>query len=353
MNRILTALFLCFILIDINAQRIDLDKSYFDYTYRRLPNIVLDKSFTTYSVEIFKSVALDAYSNESANSIINIDGRQKVQSNGHFIVKADLKDLIIEGSEVIERVEVHKDKDGKETGRSYYYHVRVTYSFEASGSVRDYKNASMSSYLLATRDSKSIYRSTEYPKRADAANFYNNNSLEIITSLVSEQITKAMKFFNDLLNSDFGYATTTERGILWTLGSKKHPEYAMFQQNVDAAKSSLSLLAANEMPEQVYDDLKAIIEYFAAIPGRFSNTEEKGEAKLRYAAYYNLAELFLLTEKVDKAKEYAQKLVDNAFDPKDGEKIIKEADALAADFEKHQMVTRHFKPDLDNIQPPM
>jgi hypothetical protein len=61
----------------------------------------------------------------------------------------------------------------------------------------------------------------------------------------------------------------------------------------------------------------------------------------------------MFTEQFDKAKEYAQKLVANDFDPKDGERMIKEIDAIVADLQKHNYTTRHFIPDLENIQLPM
>lgn len=353
MKKFLSILFTSSFVLSLTAQRLDLDKSWFDHSYRRLPNYVLDPSFKTYSVNIFKTVALDAYSNESANNLIGIEGKKKVDGPAHFAVNVNLNDLIIEKSEVKERVQVHTDKDGKETGRSYYYHVSVIYSFDASAEVKDHSGKRLSYYSLARRDSKKEFKTSEVLKSSDAANYYNNNKLEIKTNLVSEQITSAMQSLNGSLNSDFGFTTIKAREYLWTVGSKKHAEYQACQDACTAGTSAMNIITADMITEDVKVKMQPAIEYFLGLTTKYTNTEEKAEKKIRYGAYFNLAQLYMFTEQFDKAREYAQKLVANDFDPRDGEKIIKEIDAILADMQKHSATTRHFVPDLENIQMPM
>jgi hypothetical protein len=353
MKKLFFAVMMCSFVMNVSAQRLDIDKAWFDYFYRRLPNLVIDASFKTYSVNITKTVALDAYSNESANGLISIEGKKKVASPAHLNVYINLSDLIIEKSEVVERVEVQKDKDGKETGRSYYYHVNVIYSFDASAEVKDPKGTVLSNYRMARRDSKQQFNTAEVGKSSDAANYYNNNSLEIKTRLVSEQITSAMQSLNASLNNDFGYKVIKTREFLWTLGSEKHPEFKSFQEACNTGRSAMEIITADLVAEDVQAKMQPAIEYFMEIDKKYTNTEEKAEKKLRYGAYFNLAELYMFSEQFDKAKEYAQKLVDNDFDPKDGERIIKEIDSIIADLKKHNASTRHFVPDLENIQMPM
>jgi hypothetical protein len=350
MKKFLIVAFMFSVAVNMEAQRLDLDKLWFNCSYRRLPNIVLDQSYKTYIVTITKSVALDAYSNESANNMINIEGKKKVSSGEYFAVNVNMSDLIIEQSEVTDRVVIHTDKDGKETGRSYYYRVTVKYSFDASAQVKDYKGNVLANYRLAARDSKQTFQTPEVGKSADAASYYNNNQLEIKTSLVSEQINKALNSLNSSLNNDFGYRVINARENLWSIGSQKHPEYQPFQEACETGRTVIEMVTADVLPEEAKEKAKPACDYFESIVKKYTNAEEKAEKKIRYGAYYNMAVIYLYTEQFDRAKEFAQKLIANDYDTKDGETIIKVANEIIEQFGKHQMNTRHFVPDLENIQ---
>jgi hypothetical protein len=351
MKRLLIILLFCPIALGLKAQKVDLDKVFFAYNYRNMPSIVLDKSYTTYSIDITKSAALNAYSNESSSSKINIEGKKKVSSGGHIQVNLNLGDLIIASSEVKERVEINKDKDGKETSRSYFYKVEVVYSFTASAEAKDYKGASLAHWSLAVPTDKKTWNSDEYSKQKDAADYYNNNKLEIKTRLIDEQINAALTSLNSSCNAAFAYQTSSSREKLWDLGSKKHPEFANYTQATASAIAALKLITANEIPAQVLKDIKPAIEYFTELPNNYTK-DEKGDKKIRYGAYFNLATIYLFTEQFDKAKEFARKLADNDYDAKDGEDLFKEADKIAAQLAKHQLTSRHFAIDVSNAEPP-
>lgn len=352
MKNLLPTLIASLFFLNLSAQRVDIDKEWFDYSYRRLPNQVLEPSFKTYSVIINKTVALEAYSNDRANELIAIEGKQKISELAHFNVTVTLNDLMIESSEVAERVEVHKDKEGKETGRSYYYYAKVVYSFEARAEVKDHAGNRLTSYTLARRDSKKEFKSSEYSKGSDAANYYNNNKLEIKAKLIDEQITEAIKSLNGSLNYDFGYPVMRTRENLWSIGSKKHLEFQPSLEAWNTAKNALSAITADAIPEDFMTNIQPAIDYYLSLPKKYTNTEAKGEKKIRYMAYYNLAQIYMLTEQFELAKEYAQNIIANDFNPKDGQKMIKEMDNLIAEMQKHNASTRHFIPDLENIEMP-
>ena len=352
MKRTILLLVLCMLLEFLRAQNVNLDNFWINHSYRKLPNVNIDKSFMTYSVMVSKTAALDIFSNENTINKINIEGRKKLGSGGHFIVYITLGDLIIDNSDVLERVEVIKDKDGNVTGRNYYYKVQVTYSFEASAYIKDYTGYLLKNYSIAERSSKKNYFTNEYNNRSDAANYYNNNRLEIKATLVSEQIENALNSINGILNYDFGFYPINSREKLSTVGSKKHPEYLSFENACNNAKAALEKISVNEMPNEVVELLQPSIDFFIEIPGKYDMIDDKNEKKLRYAAYYDLAEIYFVIEQFDKAKEYAQKVIDNDYDKKDGKQIIEESDKILMQFEEQQIFTRHFTPDIANAQPP-
>lgn len=347
--KITTLLLLC---SGIYAQRVDLDKFTFNHRYTRLPDNALDPSYTTYSVNVNKTVALDYYSNESVNNMINIQGRKKVNSPGHLQININMEDLMIESSEVKERVEVRKDKDGKETGRSYYYKVEVIYSFQADASVKDYTGKQLRTYALSAYREKKNYSTAEYSKSSDAVNFYNNNKLEIKTQLVSGEINKAISSLNSSLNYNFGYMAITSSEHLWVLGSKKHEEYATYVEKCGTFKNILESMTPTSIPEAVNTQVQQTVDYFIQLADKYADTEDKGQKKLRYGAFYNLAIIYFYTEQFDKAIEYANRLIANDYDSKDGEKIIKDIKSVQDDFVKHGINTRHFVREVENAQPP-
>jgi hypothetical protein len=336
----------------VHAQRVDLDRQYYNYAYRNLPNVVLDKSFQTYSVTVDKTVTLELFSNEAANNKINIEGRKKVSGRGHFQVNISMGDLLIESSKVENRVVVSKDKDGKETGRTYYYWAEVIYSFEAGARIDDFNGNKLKSYNLVSRDSKKTFKTSEYGKSSDASDYYNNNRYEIKANLIAEQIDQAMSSLNTSLNYDFGYLSLLSADKFWTLGSKKHEEFTAYGEAIASAKTAIETITANAIPADINDKLKPSIDYFNGLLTKYTDPEDKGQKKLRYGAYFNLAFIYYSIENFDKAIENANLLVMNDYDGKDGERLVKEINDIKTTLQKNSMTTRHFHPDCDNALAP-
>ena len=331
--------------ISAHAQKADLDKQHFVHNYRRLPIIVLPDSYKTYFIEINKAAALSMYSNATATSRVNIEGRTKADSNPTLLVSVNLGDLMIESTEVKERVQVTKDKDGKETGRKYYYRVEAKYSFEADAKTTDNTGKVLRDYTLSSRYSKSTWSSNEFSSSTAASNYYNNNKIEIKSQLINKEINEALDKLNTDLNWDFGYKTIQAREHIWTLDSKKHPEYVAYVEACNKLKAILESMTADKMPADIETQLQPVIEYFSALPEKYSSDpKDKGQTKIRYGAYFNLASLYLYIEQFDKAADYANKLIANEYDHKDGQKMLEEINGIKVTFEKHGTNTRHFIP---------
>lgn len=329
------------------AQRVDIDKFAFDYKYRQVPNLVLDTTLSNYSVNITKTKALQAYSNETEGSAIKIEGRNFVESNGRIIINISFEDLMIESSAVEQIIEVKKDKDGKETGRTYTYKVNVVYTFASSANISDYKGAPLKSYNLKDRFTKQTYSSQIFNQREEASEYYSNNKLEIKTKLSDEQINTSLSTLNWNLSFDFAYLSMHNRVYIWTTDSKKHPENTLVQQAAEATKIALMQITSKEIPASVLTELDPIIKYYLSIPTKYTNPSEKQEKKIRFAAYYNLANIYFLTDQFEKAKEYAALIISNDYDPKDGENLIEDATNIVVRYKKHGLNSRHFYVNIE------
>lgn len=336
----------------LTAQRLDLDKYSFIYSYRLLPNIALDKSYLSYTVNISKANELGSLAGQSDTSKITIAGRKKVPSRAHFIVDINLDKVIFGKAEIKNKVEVTKDKDGKETSRKTLYYVEFRYSFEATAVVNDYKNVKLASYKISSRDDAKVYKSNAFESSKAASDIYNNQTKEISANIITEEIKNAYASFNASLNKDFGIIARQTKVHLWTLGSSKHPEYQAWKDACALVKSVLENITADSIPKVSNSQVNFAIDYFAGIASKYQNSEDKAERKLRYGSFYNLATIYLCLEQFDMAKENAQKIVENDFDVKDGNELTQEVNTIKSRLDKHQMTTQHFTLDLEHISLP-
>jgi hypothetical protein len=150
-----------------HAQSVDLDKYYFTATYRGLPQRPLDTSWRTYSVtyETGQLVKL-AMKDDILSDRINIEGWKKLSANGHIVVKLKLEDVLVEKSEVKERQQILKDKNGKQTGVRYFYWVELTYNYAAQTTITDYRGSLVDEWSLMDRSVKHTFTSEEYPNQS-------------------------------------------------------------------------------------------------------------------------------------------------------------------------------------------
>jgi hypothetical protein len=338
--------------ISAYAQKVDLDKFNFTFGYRALPTAPLSPEYRTFSVDVTTTpVVRNNFTEGSLEDAVVIHGWRRVTgAPGHLLVNVQLDDLIITKSDIIERVDVQKDKDGKETGRTYYYKVVVDYTWQGRASVRDYKEAPLDATNLGS-NMATTWSSEEYSTRKGASDFYYNNKNEIKGRLLREQVNTGLGYATQWLSGKYGYTPSKEYEVLWILDSKKHPEFQAQKDIWDAYKAAVATVTADDFPAATKDKFNEFIKYFDGIPAKYA-TDDKGEKKLRYASFYNKAKLYLYLDNPEAAIQEADKLIANAYDEGDGKRIKKEAEALIESFKKNNQTSRHFSIDVSQFQPP-
>lgn len=335
-----------------DAQKVDLDKFNFVFEYRDLPLNPLNAEYKTFSVNVNAlSSVRSVYSTSEIEETVDIQGLKRVSgATGHVIVNLELNDLIINSSQVSERVDIQKDKDGKETGRKYYYKMDVTYSWKGNAALKDYKGASINSWDLGS-SATSTWSSSEYSSRSAASDYYNNNRTEIKGNLIREEVKKAISWLNGVLSNNYGYSVRKDYEILWILDSKKHPEYQAQKDTWEAFKAAVASVNNSEFPEATRAKFDEFIKYFDSVIAKYV-TDDKGEKKLRYAGFYNKAKLYLFLDNPEAAIKEAEGLIANGYDDGDGKRLKKEAESLIEAFQKNNTASRHFQIDLSGVQPP-
>lgn len=352
MKKLFITLFFVVFVFASYCQKVDLDRFNFTFEYRDLPRIPQSPDYKTYSVSVStSSMVRSNYGDTGLENLINLDGWKKVDGvPGHLIVNVHIEDLIITGSQVTERVEVQKDKDGKETGRSYYYKAEATYTWNAKATVKDFKDAAVGSIQLGNNTVKS-WATSEYSSRKEAADYYNNNKYAIRNKLQVDEVNAGLSTLSGWLSKNYGYPARKEYEILWILDAKKHPETVAQKENWEIFKAAVATISPDHIPHEAKEKFATVIEYFDAIPTRF-NTDEKGDKKLRYASYYNKAKIYMYLDNPEAAIKEAEALIANGYDDGDGKRIKREAEEQAELLKKNNSTTRHFTVDLSGATPP-
>jgi len=343
-------LFLCLLIISSlagHAQAVDLDKYYFTATYRSLPTRPLDTSWRTYSVtyETGQLVKL-AMKDDMLTDRIFIEGWKKLSANGHIVVKLKLEDVLVEKSEVKEREQILKDKNGKQTGVRKFYWVVLTYNYAAQTSITDYRGGLVDEWSLMDRSVKHTFTSEEYPTRAQAEAFFAINALNVTSEIMRRVTNNICTRLSNELTTNYGFTELKINDFLWILDSRKHPEYDAHRNAFTLVKQAMFQMNANEPVDKIREMLQPAIAYFEKVKKNYSSNNRK-QRKLRYASYFNLAKIYYYLDDPDAAMHQATGLVMNDFDARDGRALENAANNLKSLMEQNKVKSRHFPINVD------
>lgn len=335
------------------AQKADLDRYYVNLKYRGLPNKPLKAEYNTFSVSVSASAAVrNTHGENEIENRIRIAGWKKISgAKGHVVIQIDLNELLITSAKIDERIETLKDKDGKETGKKYYYKAVATYTWDGSATIRDYQDASIGGYSFGSRTTAKEWASSEYSTRKEAYEYYENNKYNIRDQLLKTEVQTAIEQLNANLTFEHGFPEKVDNDQYWFLNGKKHTET---QNQLDvwaAVKKAVEAITVDNMPAESIEALNGAIKYFDEVPAKFA-TDDKNDKKMRYGSYYNKAKIYITLENPDAAIKEAESLIANDYDAADGKRLKREAEDLKAALTKNNKTTRHFAIDLSNAKPP-
>ncbi|RRB18397.1 hypothetical protein EHT87_01520 [Larkinella knui] len=352
------------------AQKVDLDRFYFDAGYLILPKEYTPADHRTFGVRVLCSPSVASAFPESAiYEKIGLSGFQRVENNPAVGITVEFGNVRFEKSETKTRVEEKKDKDGKVTSQTTYYTMTVRYSFSGNYKIigartdekslsrkekeksKDLQNNRFLQAASQTDPAKSVttsgyfpyelsYTTIEYKNLADARRYIEQNQQTIRTDLITKYVTDALVRVNEDANRWYGYVPTQTREFLWILDSKSHPEYPIQQEAIKAVKELSKRMAATQPIDQLARDLQPVLDYFQELKTKYPGLDKRNQ-KMRYSAFYNLMVLNYFLDRPDQAMEEADGLIKNGYDTKDGEKYLGWSEELKQMLAKHQMDSRH------------
>lgn len=307
------------------AQDTDLDKFYFKTQEMHFPKNNLPIEKRTYKYTGINGNGI----NFNENDAIKLGGFSKDSLNGVVEVRSAYTALHFDYQRTITRVD-------PATKITYY---SVTISVKADGRILteckeiDHKRYDLTQFLKS-------YTTAEFTTEKAALDEMNIN----LNSWMAEAKINFQKFVvqqtNYRANLAFGFAGYTHKLKLWLLGSKAHPEYENYQQNYEVIKNAFAAVECNDLPKDIFTKLAAAIQYFDSIPKRFTD-DSKSHKKMRYSAYYNLMKIYFHTEDFAKAEAYANLVISNDYDSKDGKRMLNDIKEQKELWETNKVTSAH------------
>lgn len=326
------SILLLLISISVFSQRANLDRAYFNVSYVSLPSKpIIDSEKRTFSA------------NKNA---LSIAGFTKVKSGGNVDVDYTFNGTTIGEVDINKTKHEKKDKDGNVTSVSYTYQVIVPYESTANVSIVNSVNPE-NNFQTQYKESDT-YKSKSFDTYTKAKNHYNNNKYTIRNDHRTKHKNAFIKSINGYLASTYGYIVKKHRDQFWILGTKKHPEFEHHKALFDKANAVFDKMKSNQPVDQLKAEFEPIIQEFESIVPKYQGTKKR-ERKMRYASYYNIAQIYYYMDMPEKAKEYAQKIIDNDYDKGDGKKMNRWSDALLKKFKANKTTSRHMEVVTKNL----
>lgn len=315
------------------AQSTDLDKEYFNYSYVDLPSEpIVNANQRTYTT------------NDDA---ITIAGYTRVQSDASIEIDFEFEGTLVDNFEITKKKHEKKNKKGEVTDTRYSYNVSIHYK-----SIGRYKVLNV---LRGTTHKDKFTNYASYSKigfdtYSKAQHYYDNNRLTLRDKYWQKHLKEMQEDLRDYVNKTYGYPVHASTDYFWILGSKKHPEYAKHHEAFNKTIAAFSKMSYLESTASIEQELQPVIAYFNDVITRYPGSKRK-KRKVRFASYYNLAKLYYYLDNVGKMREYAQKLIANDYDKKQGKHFLKDADWLQRLMIVNIVQSRHFdilKEDASN-----
>ncbi|NJM80100.1 MAG: hypothetical protein HC854_11675 [Flavobacterium sp.] len=294
---------------------------------------------------------------------IGIFGWKFSNENPSVTASIRINNFIENRVSIVDRLVEEKDKDGKVI-KSYKLYKAIT-SFDGNAridvsttfSITEEKEVDKKvtenrflSSAATTKNTKtgasSFYanqnfsiNSKEYNSSYEAEKDYKLNRANTYNTQLKNYVSHVVSTVNNHLNYKFGFKPNNERFILWIIDSKEE-EGQIQKDAIEAVKIIFSEMKANLPINSIEEKLQPLIAYFESLKTKYPN-DDKGSKKIRYSAYFNLGKIYYYLDQPEKAIKEGQGLIDNDYDKKDGEEIIKDSEKLIELFKSKNFTTRH------------
>ncbi|QXP61167.1 hypothetical protein [Olleya sp. HaHaR_3_96] len=310
------------------AQSANLDREKVQVSYVKLPSHpILEKENRTYS---------------SNSSALTISGYKRQSEEAVLTVDFDYHGTQVEDVNINKEKHEKKDKEGNVTSTTYTYAATANYTSTGTLIIN---NSVSGGSKTQNYSEKKAYKSSDYSTYNKARDYYNNNKDNLRNKQNASHKSIIVNNAKAYLNATFGFVPTINKyEFFWILGSKKHPEFENHHINFDKLKVIIDNMKYDQPIDELEKELEPVITYFENVVEKYQGKKKKLR-KVRYASYYNLANIYYYLDQPEKCEAYGQKIIDNDYDKSDGRYFIRIAKNLKQKLESNKVDSRHFSVD--------
>lgn len=331
------------------AQKVDIDKLKFNIKRTLLPKKPQGENVYFYDVNLKSNATVRQHvSDDEIIAGIKIDGMVYAPNQPNSVlVNIVFSDFLINRNELITRTEETKDKEGKVTSRKNYYKTKITYTFGVNYDVKNsQKQDVISNINYMSANNYRTYETSEFGSSSEANKYYLDNNLSIKSNILKDLTIEMGRTLSNFFSYEIGYKAQSLNEYLWILDSKKHEEFENHQKITRKLAEELQKFTEKSKVEDINTFFGPIIEYYTKLSKL--DIEDKHQKKLVYASLYNLATLYYYLDDPIQSKIYAQRLIKDDIDEKDGKELVKNADYLIDLFKKNNKFSTHFEREIPN-----
>ena len=189
-------------------------------------------------------------------------------------------------------------------------------------------------------DQTQTVKTKNYRKSTDAYKEYKNSQRPKLENFRSNYPNGAYKSAISQLNKNYGYAPVNYRFYLKRMKSDKHKEFKKWNDACLATETLFKMVKYNESIDEMQSKFDPIVEYFANMLDKTSDTDKKTK-KMKKAAFQNLVDILYYLDRHDEALAYCEKNIESKFIDKSCERKHERSKRHAALLAFHKMTASH------------
>ena len=262
------------------TKNVDVDNVGVTYSYRSLPTEPQNPMRFEYATKVISlGLAKNYVSISTIADAIFIEGQERTGDPEDALLNVELYlgNVVITSSDVKERKDEDKDKNGNVTKTTYYYKMVVRYTYETEYVV--YKKGQLLKRGSALESFEYRFESEEYKTHKAAADFWTNNKDAHVSNFYIERAGDALAYLNSKLSSLYGFQTTTKYDIIKHIDTKKHDENTPFRTAAAALKAEIEAMTPDKPMNKTA--VEPLIESLAG-DGRLRVWGSGGDSHLRH-----------------------------------------------------------------------
>lgn len=289
-----------------------INENKFVYQERRQPEKQLNPAFFYYNTQFsVPRTYEDIIGMDGLVSNVYIEGQRYTDNpkNGDIIVSVMYNPISMGDVTIHEDYLEMKNEKGK-TVKVLSFWVECLYGMNVDATLSR-GGQIIDNYVLARASSPQVYASKPFRDRREAQEYWKLNKDFIREDLIKQMAFNTSTWLTTQLSGDYGYPIVDRPIMLITVSDKNFAETSAFNAAYQSLTNRMASLHPDSPPRAA--DMQDYIDYFASVNEKYTDTENKSEVRIRYAACYNLAVIYLLMEQPERATEWANKLIANGF----------------------------------------